>query len=57
MAPGEGAVREVAAFLLDHDHFSGVPPTALVSCQEMPKAQSASVHSTETKIGSLQVFR
>lgn len=30
--PGEGAVREVAAYLLDHDHFSGVPPTALVRC-------------------------
>lgn len=31
--PGEGAVREVAAYLLDHDHFAGVPPTALVSCR------------------------
>ena len=31
--PGEGAVREVAAFLLDRNHFAGVPPTALVSCQ------------------------
>lgn len=30
--PGEGAVREVAAYVLDHDHFAGVPPTALVSC-------------------------
>jgi hypothetical protein len=28
--PGEGAAREVAAFLLDHDHQAGVPPTALV---------------------------
>jgi|EP01047_Picozoa_sp_COSAG01_P058996 hypothetical protein len=27
---GEGAVREVAAALLDADHFSSVPPTALV---------------------------
>jgi hypothetical protein len=26
-------VREVAAFLLDHDHFAGVPPTAMVACQ------------------------
>jgi hypothetical protein len=24
---GEGALREVAAFLLDHGHFAGVPPT------------------------------
>ena len=28
--PGEGAAREVAAFLLDHSHRAGVPPTALV---------------------------
>lgn len=28
--PGEGCVREVAAYLLDHQGFSGVPPTGLV---------------------------
>jgi len=27
----EGFVREVAAFVLDHGGFSGVPPTALVT--------------------------
>ncbi|KAF5735635.1 hypothetical protein HS088_TW15G01145 [Tripterygium wilfordii] len=27
---GETGFREVAAFLLDHDHFASVPPTALV---------------------------
>ena len=27
---GEGATREVAAFLLDRDGFAGVPPTVLV---------------------------
>eukprot|EP00249_Psilotum_nudum_P021801 c28254_g1_i1 orf=866-3013(+) len=27
---GETGVREVAAYLLDHDHFAGVPPTVLV---------------------------
>lgn len=27
---GEGASREVAAYILDHNGFSGVPPTALV---------------------------
>ncbi|KAJ6902889.1 phosphatidylinositol 4-kinase gamma 7-like [Populus alba x Populus x berolinensis] len=27
---GETGFREVAAFLLDHDHFANVPPTALV---------------------------
>ncbi|KAG9450014.1 hypothetical protein H6P81_009979 [Aristolochia fimbriata] len=31
---GETAVREVAAYLLDHGGFAGVPPTALVSISE-----------------------
>ena len=48
--PGEGAVREVAAFLLDHEHFAGVPPTALVSCHN-----SCSPAGDEGKVGSLQV--
>ena len=43
-------MREVAAFLLDHDHFAGVPPTALVSCHAA--ADSA---SDGAKVGSLQV--
>jgi hypothetical protein len=30
IAPGEGCIREVAAFLLDHDGFAGVPMTTLV---------------------------
>ena len=41
--PGEGAVREVAAFVLDHQHFAGVPPTALVSCQQVGPLASAEV--------------
>lgn len=28
--PGEGAYREVAAYVLDHDRFAGVPQTALM---------------------------
>lgn len=53
---GEGALREVAAYILDHTidgcksdgaiGFSGVPPTALVRC----------FHMEEFKIGSLQMF-
>ena len=43
-------MREVAAFLLDHDHFAGVPPTALVSCHA--GSEDASEGS---KVGSLQV--
>ena len=27
---GESCIREVAAYLLDHKHFSGVPPTTFV---------------------------
>jgi len=30
---GEASVRECAAFVLDYDNFSGVPPTDLVLCQ------------------------
>jgi hypothetical protein len=48
--PGEGAVREVAAYLLDHDHFAGVPPTALVSCFVNQPTGGA------VKVGSLQQF-
>ena len=45
--PGEGAVREVAAYVLDRDHFAGVPPTALVSVQPQP-VRSGSDASTVT---------
>eukprot|EP00210_Caulerpa_lentillifera_P002379 g2282.t1 len=47
---GEGAVREVIAFMLDHEHFSGVPPTTMVSLSEM--------HGTKShrKVGSFQQF-
>lgn len=56
--PGEGAVREVAAFLLDHQHFSGVPPTAMVTClQRRPGADiTGAVSLEEAKLGSLQQF-
>lgn len=56
--PGEGAVREVAAFLLDHQHFSGVPPTAMVTClQRRPSADiMGAVSLEEAKLGSLQQF-
>lgn len=56
--PGEGAVREVAAFLLDHDHFAGVPPTAMVTClQRRPSADiGGAVSLKDAKLGSLQQF-
>ena len=60
--PGEGAMREVAAFLLDRAHFAGVPPTALVSCQPQPLAGGAPAADPDVdppvgmKVGSLQQF-
>jgi hypothetical protein len=62
--PGEGAVREVAAFLLDRDGFAAVPATTLVSAFVEPAdAAAASAASPaavrplrEQKVGSLQQF-
>jgi len=56
--PGEGAVREVAAFLLDHQHFSGVPPTAMVTCLQRRSSAdiTGAVSLEEAKLGSLQQF-
>lgn len=65
--PGEGALREVAAFLLDRAHFAGVPPTALVSCQPQtldaavaaaggPPAAADGALAVGVKVGSLQQF-
>lgn len=67
---GEGAYREVAAYILDHPiggrrnltsdepGFAGVPPTMMIRCSHYAfhnaKAMGASVQ--ETKIGSLQMF-
>lgn len=53
--PGEAAVREVAAYLLDREHFYGVPRTLMVkishSFNEKPYSEKLF-----TKIGSLQEF-
>lgn len=54
--PGEGAVREVAAYVLDHDHFAGVPPTALVTCFVNAEGGVSSQPCGERKVGSLQQF-
>ncbi|KAK1275588.1 Polyubiquitin 8 [Acorus gramineus] len=60
---GEGALREVAAYLLDHPKsgrrtflngdvgFSGVPPTVMVRC-----SHSGFDSTKNYKIGSLQMF-
>jgi len=46
---GEAALREVAAYRLDKDHFSGVPETIMATLQH-PSFQ------TKEKTGSLQQF-
>ncbi|CAJ1937248.1 unnamed protein product [Sphenostylis stenocarpa] len=67
---GEGALREVAAYLLDHPKsgprllsgeevgFSGVPPTVMVQClhQKFNHPNGFSCSSKDVKIGSLQKF-
>lgn len=42
--------------MLDHGHFAGVPPTAMVTCQPnmLPGSLGSSVHGA--KVGSLQQF-
>ena len=55
---GEGAWREVAAYILDETGFSGVPPTIMVKCLHKgfnhPKGFDCS--NENAKIGSLQMF-
>ncbi|CAN6713250.1 unnamed protein product [Malus baccata var. baccata] len=67
---GEGAVREVAAYLLDHPKsgprnlsnetigFAGVPPTILVRClhKSFNHPQGYDCSSKNVKMGSLQVY-
>ncbi|KAJ1438069.1 Ubiquitin-like domain superfamily [Sesbania bispinosa] len=67
---GEGALREVAAYVLDHPRngprlvsgeeigFSGVPPTVMVQClhQEFHHPNGYAFSSKHVKIGSLQKF-
>ncbi|KAK1386717.1 1-phosphatidylinositol 4-kinase [Heracleum sosnowskyi] len=56
---GETGIRELAAYLIDHDGFAGVPPTALVKTSHV----TFHVNNSETaktvppcKIASLQRF-
>ncbi|KAK7833825.1 phosphatidylinositol 4-kinase gamma 4 [Quercus suber] len=67
---GEGALREVAAYILDHPRsgpriqsgealgFAGVPPTALVRClhKGFYHPEGYDCTSKNVKIGSLQLF-
>lgn len=42
--PGEGAYKEVAAYLLDHDRFARVPQTALAMCNFSSEIPEKNVH-------------
>lgn len=55
---GEAAYRECAAYVLDHEHFSGVPATDLVVCNH-PSFNNSPIDSAEEsmKIGSFQEFK
>ncbi|KAI3458009.1 hypothetical protein Pfo_014672 [Paulownia fortunei] len=65
---GEGALREVAAYILDHPMggprstcsdekgFSGVPPTIMVKCQHRGFHYSEGFNCVFDKFGSLQMF-
>ena len=57
------AAPQVAAFLLDHGGFAGVPPTALVRCEASSVDSAGAVapggapaRLAAAKVGSLQAF-
>ncbi|KAI8475228.1 MAG: phosphatidylinositol 3 and 4-kinase-domain-containing protein [Monoraphidium minutum] len=52
LRPGEGAVREVAAFVLDHGGFAGVPATAMVQLE----VGGGPGEPGALKVGSLQQY-
>ncbi|EOA26042.1 hypothetical protein CARUB_v10019456mg [Capsella rubella] len=52
---GETGIRELAAYLIDHQGFSGVPPTALVRIAHVPFHVSDNDHAAY-KVASLQRF-
>lgn len=58
---GEAAFRECAAYVLDHEHFSGVPATDLVACSYPGFSNSPStgtpLSDENIKIGSFQEFK
>ncbi|GMH08099.1 hypothetical protein Nepgr_009939 [Nepenthes gracilis] len=54
---GETGMRELAAYLLDHGRFAGVPPTALVKISHVAfHVNHSSVSAPQYKIASLQRF-
>lgn len=57
--PGQGCIREVAAYIMDVNDFTGVPPTTLVHCEHSAFAYpstSGKASQPFPKLGSLQHF-
>lgn len=59
---GDAAFRECAAYVLDHENFSGVPATDLVACNypcfhNSPTTTVSSFTEENLKIGSFQEFK
>ncbi|KAE9030265.1 hypothetical protein PR003_g12317 [Phytophthora rubi] len=53
---GEACERELAAYLLDKDHFAGVPATSLVESRHPVFNYAGSAGALHFKVGSLQEF-
>uniref|UniRef100_M4BF18 Ubiquitin-like domain-containing protein n=1 Tax=Hyaloperonospora arabidopsidis (strain Emoy2) TaxID=559515 RepID=M4BF18_HYAAE len=53
---GEACERELAAYILDKDHFAGVPATSLVESRHPVFNYTGSVGALHFKMGSLQEF-
>ncbi|TDH70369.1 hypothetical protein CCR75_007690 [Bremia lactucae] len=53
---GEACERELAAYILDKDHFAGVPPTSLVESRHPVFNYTSSSGAIYFKVGSLQEF-
>jgi hypothetical protein len=56
--PGQGCLRELAAYLFDEGHFCGVPATALVHCEHPAFHYPAADNKPKLfpKFGSMQEF-
>ncbi|KAG7380346.1 Phosphatidylinositol 4-kinase type 2-beta [Phytophthora pseudosyringae] len=53
---GEACERELAAYILDKDHFAGVPATSLVESRHPVFNYAGSAGALHFKVGSLQEF-
>jgi len=55
--PGDGCYKEVAAYLLDHKRFAGVPQTALARCDVNLGQQTVKVGKEGSRMGAFQVYQ